>query len=109
MEDGCIIRDPIFCQTRVDIMHVDAPSSTMHRCTTKFQIDTRIGKAMVDGMQGSPFSMLNVINLELEGSMALRAASNAFHCVGHYYGEKFLWLGVPQQTARLQKSIFPNM
>ena len=25
------------------------------------------------------------------------------------YGEKFLWLGVPQQTARLQKSIFPNM
>ena len=25
------------------------------------------------------------------------------------YGEKFLWLGVLQQTARLQKSIFPNM
>ena len=25
------------------------------------------------------------------------------------YGEKFLWLGVPQQIARLQKSIFPNM
>ena len=25
------------------------------------------------------------------------------------YGEKFLWLGVPQQTARLQKSLFPNM
>ena len=25
------------------------------------------------------------------------------------YGEKFLWLGVPQQTARLQKSIFSNM
>ena len=25
------------------------------------------------------------------------------------YGEKFLWLGVPQQTVRLQKSIFPNM
>ena len=25
------------------------------------------------------------------------------------YGEKFLWLGVPQQTARLQKSIFPDM
>ena len=25
------------------------------------------------------------------------------------YGEKFLWFGVPQQTARLQKSIFPNM
>ena len=24
------------------------------------------------------------------------------------YGEKFLWLGVPQQTARLQKSIFPQ-
>ena len=27
----------------------------------------------------------------------------------HCYGEKFLWLGVPQQTARLQKSIFPDM
>ena len=26
-----------------------------------------------------------------------------------YYREKFLWLGVPQQIARLQKSIFPNM
>ena len=25
------------------------------------------------------------------------------------YGEKFLWLGVPQQTARLQNTIFPNM
>ena len=24
------------------------------------------------------------------------------------YREKFLWLGVPQQTARLHKSIFPN-
>ena len=24
------------------------------------------------------------------------------------YWEKFLWLGVPQQTARLQKSIFPQ-
>ena len=38
---------------------------------------------MVDGMRGSPFSVLNVINLELEGSMAPRVASNAFHCVGH--------------------------
>ena len=26
-----------------------------------------------------------------------------------YYGEKLLWLGVPQQTTRLQKSIFSNM
>ena len=64
-------------------MHVDAPSSTMHRCTTKFWIDTEIWKEMVDGMHGSPFSMLNVINLELEGSTAQREASNAFHCVGH--------------------------
>ena len=37
---------------------------------------------MVDGIHGSPFSMLNVINLELEGSTAPMVASKAFHCVG---------------------------
>ena len=83
MEDGCRIGDPSFCQTRVDITHVNAPSSTMHRCTTKFRIDTGIWKEMVDGMNGSPFSVSNVINLESEGSMAPRVASKDFHCVGH--------------------------
>ena len=82
MEDGCRIGDPSFYQTRVDIMHVDATSSTMHRCTTKFWINTRIQKAMVDGMHGSPFSMLNMINLELEGSTAPRVASKDFCYVG---------------------------
>ena len=38
---------------------------------------------MVDGMPGSSFSMPNVINMELEGSMAPRVASKAFHCVRH--------------------------
>ena len=38
---------------------------------------------MVDGMRGSPFSVLNVINLDLEGSMAPGETSNAFHCIGH--------------------------
>ena len=38
---------------------------------------------MVDGMCGSLFSMSNVINLELEGSMAPKAASNAFCSIGH--------------------------
>ena len=80
MDDGYRISDPIFCQTRVDIPHVDAPSSTMHQCTTKFQIDTGIWKAMVDGMCGFPFF---VLNLELEGSTSLMAASNAFHYIGH--------------------------
>ena len=83
MEDGCRIQDPILYQTRVDIMHVDSPSSTMHRCTTRFQIDIEIWKVMVDGMHGSPFSMSNVINLELEGSTAPRAASKAFRYVGN--------------------------
>ena len=63
-------------------MHMDSPSSTMHRCMTKFGIDTGIWKAMVDGIHGSPFSVSNVINLESKGSIALRAASKAFHCVG---------------------------
>ena len=62
--------------------HVDAPSSTMHQCTTKFWIDTGIWKAMVDGIHGSPFSMSNVINLESEGSTAPRAASKDFCYVG---------------------------
>ena len=35
-------------------------------------------------MGGSPFSMSNVINLELEGSTALREASNPFHCIGKF-------------------------
>ena len=61
---------------------MDSPSSTMHRCMTKFQIDTRIWKAMVDGMHGSPFFMSNVINLESEGSTAPRADSKAFCCIG---------------------------
>ena len=37
---------------------------------------------MVDGMHGSPFFVLNVINLESEGSIAPRAASKAFHYIG---------------------------
>ena len=83
MEDGSIIGDPSFCQTRVDITHVDAPSSTMHRCMTKFWIDTGIWKVMVDGMCGSPFSVSNVINLESEGSTTPREASKDFCYVGH--------------------------
>ena len=38
---------------------------------------------MVDGMHDSPFFMSNVINVESEGSMALRATSRDFRCVGH--------------------------
>ena len=83
MEDGCRIGDPIFCQTKVDITHVDAPSSTMHWCTTKFRMDTRIWKAIVEGMRGSLFSVSKVISLDLEGSTTPRVASRAFHCVGH--------------------------
>ena len=67
----------------MDITHIDAPSSIMHRCTTKFQIDTEIWKAMVDGMHGYLFSMSNVINLESEGSTAPRVAIKAFHYVGN--------------------------
>ena len=83
VEDGCRIRVSRFFQTRVDIMHMDAPSSTMHRCMTKFWIDIRIWKEMVDGICGSPFSVSNVINLESKGSTAPRAASNTFRCIGH--------------------------
>ena len=84
LDDGYRIGDPRFCQTKVDMMHMDAPSSTMHRCTTKFQMDTDIWKAIVDGMRGSPFSMSNVINLESEGSTAPRDASKAFRYVGQF-------------------------
>ena len=83
MEDGCRIGDPSFYQTKVDMMHVDAPSSTMHRCTTKFRMDTGIWKAIVEAMRGSPFSVSNMINLDLEGSTAPRVARKSFRCVGH--------------------------
>ena len=63
-------------------MHVDTPSSTMHRCMTKFQIYTEIWKEMVDGIHGSPFFVSNVINLESEGSTTPRAASKDFCYVG---------------------------
>ena len=46
-------------------------------------MDTGIWKEIVDGMNGYPFFVLNVINLELEGSTDPRADSNAFRCVGH--------------------------
>ena len=64
-------------------MHVDAPSSTMHRCTTKFWMETEIWKAIVKGMHGSRFSVSKVISLESEGSTAPKGASKNFHCVGH--------------------------
>ena len=84
MEDGCRIGDPSFCQTKVDMTHMDAPSYTMHRYKTKFQMDTGIWKAIVEGMCGSPFSMSNVINLDSKGSTAPREASKAFRYVGTF-------------------------
>ena len=83
MENGCRIGDPSFCQTKVGMTHVDAPSSTMHQCTTKFRMDTKIWKAIVEGMRGSPFSMSKVIILESKGSTAPRATSKAFYYVGN--------------------------
>ena len=64
-------------------MHVDAPSSTMHQCTMKFQMDTDIWKAMVEGMRGSPFFMSNLINLDSEGSTTPRVTSKDFCYVGN--------------------------
>ena len=63
--------------------HMDSPSSTMHQCKTNFWMDTEIWKAIVEGMRGSPFSVSNMINLELKGPTAPRVASKAFRCVGH--------------------------
>ena len=83
MEDSCRIDDPSFCQTKVDMTHVDAPSSTMHWCTTKFWMDTGIWKAIVEGMRSSPFFVSNVISLESEGSTAPREASKDFLYVGN--------------------------
>ena len=83
MEDGCRIGDPSFCQTKVDMTHVDAPSSTMHRCTTKFRMDTRIWKAIVEGMRSSLFFVSKVIILESEGSTDPRVTIKAFRYIGH--------------------------
>ena len=64
-------------------MQVDSPLSMMHQCMTKLQMDTGIQKEMVDGIYGSPFSMLNVINLESKGYTAPRVASKDFHYIGN--------------------------
>ena len=61
---------------------MDSPSSTMHQCITKFWIDTRIWKEMVDGIHGSPSSVLDVTNFESEGSIAPREAIKAFCYIG---------------------------
>ena len=59
-----------------------------------------------DGWSRSPLSFpifsLNCYNTSSTTSKQYK------HIIFHIE-EKFLWLGVPQQTARLQKSIFPNM
>ena len=81
--DGCKIGDPSFCQTKVDMTQVDSPSSTMHQCTTKFWIDTKIWKVMVDGIPGYPLSKSNVINPKSDGYTTPRVASKAFHYVGN--------------------------
>ena len=83
VEDGYRISDPSFCQTKVDMTNVDSPSSTMHRCTTKFRMDTMIWKAIVEGMHGSPFSVSKVIILELERSTTPKEASKEFYYVGN--------------------------
>ena len=83
MEDCYRIGDPTFCQTKVDMTHMDAPSSTMHRCTTKFRMDTGIWKVIMEGMRGSPFFVSNMINLESKESTAPRAASKDFRYIGH--------------------------
>ena len=83
--DGCRIGDPSFFQSKVDITHVGSPSSMMHRCMTKFRMDTGIWKEMVDGIHGSLFSMSNVINLESEGSTTSRAGSKSFRCIGKVF------------------------
>ena len=41
-----------------------------------------IWKEMVDGIHGSPLFVSNVINLESEGSTALRVSSKDLCCVG---------------------------
>ena len=92
--DGCRIGDPSFLQTKVDMTHVDAPLSTMHRCPNKFRMDTEIWKAMVDGIRGFLFSMSNMINLESEGSTALRAASKDFHCVGKVLSTSRVYIAI---------------
>ena len=46
-------------------------------------MDTGIWKEIVEGMRGSPFSVSNVINLELEVSTTPRMDSKTFHCIGH--------------------------
>ena len=83
MEDGCRFTDLSFYQTKVKMMHMDAPSSTMHQCTTKFRMDTGIWKAIVEGIHGSLFSISNVISLESEGSTAPRVASMDLYYFGH--------------------------
>ena len=70
--------EPSLFQTNVDMTQVDAPLSIIHRCTTKFRIDTEIWKVIVDGILGSPLSKSKVINLESEGSTAPSAANNDF-------------------------------
>ena len=57
----------------------------------------------------SPYKLVHGVESILSVECEIPSLKIAIEVLLDYYGEKFLWLGVPQQTARLQKSIFPNM
>lgn len=70
MEDIAILWEPNFFQTDFDIMHVDAPSSMMHRWMVTFWIVTRIWNDTSDCSCISKFSNSKVINHDYEGPIA---------------------------------------
>lgn len=65
------------------MMHVDAPSSTMHRCMVMFWTETSIWKATKEGIIGLALSRSKTITCESKGSIAPNMENRAFCCLGH--------------------------
>ena len=65
--------------------HVEAPSSIMHRWTTKFRMETETWNAKVEGMRGSDWSKSNDITFKSFGSIAPMAENKVLHYEGQFF------------------------
>lgn len=114
-------------------MHVDAPSSMMHRWMVMFQTMTGIWKATKEGSRGSELSKSKVIRRESKGSTVPNVDSNDLFCKGHVCktssidtivghcaksssmlgciqcGRSRVWRHVVLTTASLKKDIFKHL
>ena len=83
MTEGFISGEPNFCQTFLDMMHVDAPSSMTHWQIVIFFTDTGIWKVTMEGSLGVALFKSKSIRCVSARSIAPNIESRAFCHFGH--------------------------